>query len=35
MFMHFSDNGGKYVNWIAIRSSLFCEKEDRYVKINA
>jgi hypothetical protein len=28
MFMHFSDNSAKYVNWIAIHFNVFSEEED-------
>jgi hypothetical protein len=38
MFKHFSDNisenSGKYLNWFEIRSSLFCEQEDKQVRVH-
>jgi hypothetical protein len=29
MLMRFSDNSGKYVNWITIRWSFFCEQGNK------
>jgi hypothetical protein len=38
MVKHFSDknnkNRGKYVKWITVRSSFFCEYEDKLVRVN-